>query len=99
LLNNILNSFYKYIFIVFRTTNTSIYFKFRIFNTIFNYFNYIEKTITNYSCSLRKIILKVCKKVLTKLVKYYLKTKKLNKILYNFVNILNSTQKLSLYKI
>ena len=64
--------------------------KFQVFDTIFNYFNYLKKTITNYSCFLREIILKVCKKVLTKLVKYYLKTKKLNKILYNLVNILNS---------
>jgi len=99
LLNNILNSFDKYTFIVFRTTNANIYLEFRVFNIIFNYLNYIEKTITNYSCFLKEIILKSCKKTSTKLVKYYLKTKKFNRILYNFVNILNSTQKLSLYKI
>ncbi len=57
---------------------------------MFNYLNYLKKTITNYNCSLRKIILTICKKALTKLVKYYLKTKKLNKILYNIINILNS---------
>jgi len=90
LLNNILNSFYKYTFIVFWTTNINIYLKFRIFNIVFNYFNYIKKTITNYSCFLREIILKVCKKASTKFVKYYLKTKELNKILYNLINILNS---------
>jgi len=39
---------------------------------------------------LRKIILKVCKKVLTKLIKYYSKIEELNKILYNLINILNS---------
>jgi len=99
LLNNILNSFYKYIFIISRTTNINIYLRFRVFNIVFNYLNYIEKTIIIYSCFLRKIILKVCKKVSTKLVKYYSKTKKLNKILYNLINILNSTQKLSFYKI
>ncbi len=60
------------------------------FNTIFNYFNYLKKIITNYNCSLREIILKICKKTLIKLVKYYSKTKELNKILYNFFNILNS---------
>jgi len=85
-----LNSFYKYTFIVFRTTNVNIYLRFRIFNAIFNYFNYLKKTIIDYDCSLREIIIKACKKVLTKLVKYYLKTKELNKMLYNFVYILNS---------
>jgi len=99
LFNNILNYFYKYTLIIFRTINANIYLKFWVFNIVFNYLNYIEKTITNYSCFLREIILKVCKKSLTKLVKYYLKTKELNKILYNFINILNSTQKLSFYKI
>jgi len=66
---------------------------------MFNYLNCLKKFITNYNCFLREIILKVCKKVSTKFVKYYLKTKKLNKILYSFINILNSTQKLSFYKI
>ncbi len=94
-----LNFFYKCTFIVSWTINVNIYLKFRILDIVFNYFNYIKKTITNYSCFLREIILKVCKKASTKLVKYYSKTKKLNKMLYNFVNILNSTQKLSLYKI
>jgi len=50
----------------------------------------LKKTITNYNYFLRKIILKACKKVSTKLVKYYSKIKEFNKILYNFVNILNS---------
>jgi len=99
LLNNILNSFYKCTFIVSRTTNIDIYLEFRIFDAIFNYLNYLEKTIIDYNCSLREIIIKACKKASTKLVKYYLKTKEFDKILYNLVNILNSTQKLSLYKI
>jgi len=99
LLNNILNFFYKYTFIVSRTINVNIYLKFRIFDTIFNYFNYLKKTITNYSCFLKEIILKACEKASTKLAKYYSKIKELNKILYNFVNILNSTQELSFYKI
>jgi len=99
LFNNILNSFYKYTFIVSRTINTNIYLRFRVFNIVFNYFCYLKKTIINYSCFLREIILKVCKKNLIKFVKYYLKTEKLNKILYNLINILNSIQKLSFYKI
>ncbi len=86
-----LNFFYKCTFIVFRTTNINIYLKFWVFDTIFNYFNYLKKTITNYSCSLKKIILKACEKVSTKLAKYYSKIKELNRMLYNLANILNST--------
>ncbi len=97
--NNILIFFYKYTLIVSRTINVNIYLKFQVFDTIFNYLNYIKKTITNYSCSLREIILKTYKKVSTKFAKYYLKIEKLNKILYNLVNILNFIQKLSFYKI
>jgi len=59
----------------------------------------LKKIITNYNCFLKEIILKVYKKALTKFVKYYSKTKKFNKKFNNFVNILNSTQKLSFYKI
>jgi len=99
LLNNILNSFYKCTLIVSQTTNTSIYLRFRIFDAIFNYLNYLKKIIIDYDCFLREIIIKACKKASTKLVKYYSKTKELNKILYNLVNILNFTQKLSFYKI
>jgi len=99
LLNNILNSFYKCTLIVSRTTNIDIYLRFWVFDAIFNYLNYLKKTIINYDCSLKKIIIKACKKALIKLVKYYLKTKELDKILYSFINILNSTQKLSFYKI
>jgi len=98
LLNNILNSFYKCTLIVSRITNIDIYFEFLIFDAIFNYLNYLKKTIIDYDCSLREIIIKACKKTSTKLVKYYLKIKELNKMLYNLVNILNSTQKLSFYK-
>ena len=86
-----LNSFYKCTLIISRTTNINIYLEFRVFDAIFNNFNYIKKTITNYSCFSREIILKACKKASTKLAKYYLKIKELNKMLYNFVNILNST--------
>ncbi len=86
-----MNFFYKYTLIVSRTINVNIYLKFRVFDAIFNYFNYLKKTITNYSYSLREIILKVCKKASTKLAKYYSKTKELNRMLYNLVNILNST--------
>jgi len=86
-----LNSFYKCTFIVSRTTNINIYLKFRVFDTIFNYLNYLKKIIIDYDCSLREIIIKACKKVSTKFVKYYSKIEEFDKILYNFVNILNST--------
>ncbi len=49
---------------------------------MFNYFEYLEKIIEINVCSLTKI--------LTKLAKYYSKTKKLNNILYNLINIFNS---------
>jgi len=91
LLNNILNSFYKCTLIVSRTTNVDIYLEFRVFDAIFNYLNYLEKIIIDYNCSSREIIIKVCKKALTKLVKYYSKIEEFSKILYNLVNILNST--------
>jgi len=93
-----LNSFYKCTLIISRTNNVKIYLRFRIFNAIFNYLKYLKKTITNYVCSLRKIVIKACNKASIKLVKYYSKIKKLSKTLYNLINILNSTQKLSLYK-
>ncbi len=75
---------------MFRTINVNIYLKFRVFNIVFNYLNYLKKIITNYNCFLKEIILKACKKASTKFVKYYLKIKKLNKMLYNLANILNS---------
>jgi len=93
-----LNFFYECILIVLRTTNINIYLKFRIFDAIFNYLEYLKKTIKINVCFLIKIVTKVCNKVLTKLAKYYSKTKELNNTLYNVVNILNSTQKLSFYK-
>jgi len=94
-----LNSFYKCTLIVSRTTNINIYLRFRVFDAIFNYLNYLKKTIIDYNCSSREIIIKAYKKASTKFVKYYSKTKELDRILYNLVNILNSTQKLSFYKI
>jgi len=99
LVNNILNSFYKYTLIVLRTINTSIYLEFQIFNVIFNYFKYLEKIIRVNVYSSTNIVLKTCNKVSTKLAKYYLWTKELNNTLYNFVNILDFTQKVSLYKL
>jgi len=97
--NNILNSFYKYTLIVLQTINTNTYLEFRVFNTICNYLKYLKKKKRINIYFLRNIVLKVCNKVSTKLAKYYLRTKELDNILYNFVNILNFAQKVSLYKL
>jgi len=98
-INNILNSFYKYTLIVLQTINTSIYLKFRVFDTIFNYLKYLEKIIRINIYFLTNIVIKICNKVSTKFAKYYSRTKELNNILYNLINILDFTQKASLYKL
>ncbi len=99
LINNILNFFYKYTLIILQTININIYLEFRIFDTIFNYLKYLKKIIIINIYFSTNIVIKICNKVLTKLAKYYLRTKKLNNILYNFVNILDFTQKVNLYKL
>jgi len=91
LISSILNSFYKYIFIILQTINTNIYLEFRIFNIVFNYLNYLEKIIRINIYFLKNIVLKACNKVSTKFAKYYSKTKELNNILYNLINILDLT--------
>jgi predicted nucleic acid-binding protein len=93
-----LNFFYECTLIVLRTTNIDIYLRFQIFDAIFNYFEYLKKTIEINICFSIKIVTRTCNKVSKKLAKYYSKIKELNNTLYNFVNILNSTQKLSFYK-
>jgi len=94
-----LNFFYECTLIVLRTININIYLEFRIFDAIFNYLKYLEKIIRVNIYFLTNIVLKTCNKVSTKLAKYYSRIEELNNILYNFVNILNSTQKVSLYKL
>ena len=68
-------------------------------DTIFNYLKYLEKTININICFLIEIVTRACNKISTKFAKYYSKTKELNNILYNLINILNSMQKSSFYKI
>jgi len=79
--------------------NTNIYLEFRVFNTIFNYLKYLKKKKKINIYFLKDIVFKICNKILIKFAKYYLRTKELDNILYNFVNILNSIQKVSLYKL
>ncbi len=92
-----LNFFYKCILIVSQTIKTNIYSEFQIFDTMFNYFKYLKKKKINVYF-LTNIVIKICNKVSTKHTKYYLRTKELNNTLYNFVNILNFTQKINFYK-
>jgi len=84
-----LNSFYKYIFIVLQTINTNIYLEFRLFNIIFNYLKYLKKIIRINIYFLKNSLFKICNKVLTKFAKYYSRTKELNNMLYNLVRILD----------
>ncbi len=91
LINNILNSFYKYTFIVLQTINTNIYLEFRVFNTILNYLKYLEKIIKVNIYFLTNIIIKICNKISTKLAKYYSRIEKLDNTLYNLVSILDFT--------
>ncbi len=91
-------SFYKLILIVFRTTNVDMHLKFRLFNALFNYLNVVKRIIHNNACFLKTFIIKVCELVFTKLAKYYSKIKNKDELIYNFVIILDFTQKLNLYQ-
>ena len=72
-----------------QTINTNIYIELRVFNIIFNYFKYLEKIIRVNIYFLTNIVFKTCNKLLTKFAKYYSRTKKLDNILYNLVDILD----------
>jgi len=94
-----LNFFSKYTLIVSQTININIYLEFRVFDAIFNYLKYLEKIIRVNIYFSKNIVIKICNKVLTKLAKYYSRIEELDNILYNFVNILDFTQKVNLYKL
>jgi len=98
LVDNLLNFFCKCTLIVSRTINTDIQLKFQIFNALFNHLEHVEKIIRRSTCSLSAVIIKTCNKVLIKLAKYYFKIENNDETIYNLVNILNSTMKLSFYK-
>jgi len=76
---------------VLRTINVNRYLEFRLFNTLFNYFNTIERIIRDNACFSKTLVIKACKLTFTKLAKYYSKIKNKNKLIYNFVIILDST--------
>jgi len=94
-----LNFFSKYTLIVSQTININIYLEFRVFDAIFNYLKYLEKIIRVNIYFSKNIVIKICNKVLTKLAKYYSRIEELDNILYNFVNILDFTQKVNLHKL
>ncbi len=99
LIDNLLNFFYECTLVMSWTINVDIYLKFWIFNALFNHLEQIEKNIKRSTCSSSAVIIKTCKKVLIKLVKYYVKIENSDETIYNLANILNSTMKLNLYKI
>jgi len=93
-----LQSFYKLILIVSRITNVSIYLSFRLFDALFNYFNVVEEVVRNNVCPSKALVIKACELTFTKLAKYYSKIENKGELIYNFVMILDSTQKLNLYR-
>jgi hypothetical protein len=72
-----------------RTINVNIHLKFRLFNVLFNYFNTIERIICDNVCFSKTLVIKVCTLIFTKLAKYYFKIKNKDKLIYNFVIILD----------
>jgi hypothetical protein len=86
-----LQSFYKLILIVSKTTNINIHLNFRLFDTLFNYFNVVKEIICNNVCFLKALVIKVCELTNIKLAKYYSKIKNKDELIYNFVIILDST--------
>ena len=84
-------SFYKLILIVSRTINVNIHLKFRLFNALFNYLDAIEKIICDNACFSKTLVIKVCELTFTKLAKYYSKINNKDKLIYNFVIVLDFT--------
>ena len=71
MIEKILNSLYELTLIVSRTANADIYFEFRIYNTIFEYFESIKKIISESIYFYKNIVNTACDKVIAKTKKYY----------------------------
>ena len=97
-IDNMLCSFYELILIVSRTTNVDRQLKFRLFDALFNYFDVVERIIRNNVCFSKTFVIKAYELISIKFAKYYFKIKNKNKLIYNLVIILDSTQKLNLYR-
>ncbi len=82
-------SFYKLILIVSKTTNVNMHLKFRLFNTLFNYFNVVKRIIRDNACSSKTLVIKACELIFTKLAKYYFKIKNKDELIYNLAIILD----------
>jgi len=93
-----LQSFYKLILIVYKTININIHLNFRLFDALFNYFNVVKKVVCDNVYFLKTLIIKACELINTKLAKYYFKIMNKDKLIYNFVIIVDFTQKLNLYQ-
>ena len=92
------DKFYETILIVSRTSNSSVHLEFRIFDVMFDHIQEIENIFQENCYFYRDFVFKVCKAANIKFDKYYNRTWKKRGIIYNLVNILNSSQKLKLYK-
>ncbi len=97
-IDNMLNSFYKLTLIVSRIINVNIYLEFQMFNALFNHLNVIEMIVCNNACISQALVLWARELTSNKLAKYYFKMKSKDKLIYNLIIILNSTQKLNLYQ-
>jgi hypothetical protein len=69
-----------------------------MFDALFNHLNVIEMIVHNNACTSQALVVQACKLAFTKLAKYYFKMKSKDELIYNFIMILNSTQKLKLYQ-
>ena len=98
LMKALFDKFYEIILIVSRTSNSSVHLKFRIFDVMFNHIQKIENIFQKNHYFYRDFVFKVCEVANIKLDKYYNRIWEKREIIYNLANILNSSQKLKLYK-
>ena len=97
-MKTLLNKFYKIILIVSRTSNSNVHLEFRIFDVMFDHIQEIENIFQESRYFYQNFVFKVCEAASIKLDKYYNRIWKKREIIYNLANILNSNQKLKLYK-
>ncbi len=90
LVDNMLNSFYELILIVFRIINVNIHLKFRMFDALFNHLNVIKTIVHNNACTSQALVFQACKLTFNKLAKYYFKMKNKDELIYNLTMILDT---------
>jgi len=81
-----------------RTINVNIHLNFKLFDAVFNYFNVVKEIIRNNVYFSKVFVIKACELINTKFAKYYSKIENKDELIYNFVIILDSIQKLNLYQ-